>query len=87
MALLTLEWYAILGGGTLTSFSDMSLLMGTQKVAPIAGWNEAASQLEDWAIFCTFFLGDYEFHPSTYKMLLLLVETSGISPRLRSQAL
>ena len=73
-------------GGTLTSFADMSLLMGTQKVAPIAGWNEAASQLEDWAIFCKVFLGVYGFHPATYKMLLLLEETSGISPRLRLQA-
>ena len=31
VALLTLEWYAILGGGTLTSFADMSLLMGTKR--------------------------------------------------------
>ena len=36
----------ILGGGTLNSFSDMSLLMGKQKVAPIAGWDEEGSQLE-----------------------------------------
>ena len=53
VALLTLEWYAILGGVTLTSFTDTNLLMGTQKFAPIAGWNKAASQLEDWAVFCT----------------------------------
>ena len=36
-ALLTHKWDAILGVGTLNSFTDMSLLMGKQKVAPIAG--------------------------------------------------
>ena len=42
-ALLTRKWDAILGGGTLTSVVDTSLLMGKQKVAPIAGWYEAES--------------------------------------------
>ena len=60
-SLLTRKWDAILGGGTLTSFADTSPLMGNQKVAPIAGWDEAASQLEDWAVFCTVFLGDDGF--------------------------
>ena len=55
-ALLTRKWDAILGGGTLTSFTDTSLLMGMQKVAPIAGWDETPFQLEAWAVFCTVFL-------------------------------
>ena len=37
-------------------------------------------------MFCTFFLGDDGVNPTTYKMLLLLEETSGVSPRLRAQA-
>ena len=37
-ALLTQKWDAIFGGGTLTYFSDTSLLMGKQKVATITGW-------------------------------------------------
>ena len=36
-ALLTRKWDAILGGGTLTSFVETSLLMGKQIFAPIAG--------------------------------------------------
>ena len=47
---------AILGGGTLTSFTDTSLPMGMQKVAPITGWDETPFQLEAWAVFCTVFL-------------------------------
>ena len=35
-----------MGGGTFNSFSDVSLLMGKQKVAPIAGWDEEGSQIE-----------------------------------------
>ena len=50
-ALLTRKWDTILGGGNLTSFADTSLLMGKQKFAPIAGWDEAVSQLEAWAVF------------------------------------
>ena len=42
-ALLTRKWDAILGGGTLTSFIDTSLLRGKQKIAPILGWGEALS--------------------------------------------
>ena len=34
-ALLARRWYAILGGGAITSFADTSLLMARQKVAPI----------------------------------------------------
>ena len=45
-ALLTRKWDAILGGGTLSSFAETRMIMGKQKVAPIAGWDEAASQLE-----------------------------------------
>ena len=72
-ALLTWKWYAILGDGTLTSFANTSLLMGKQKVAPIADWDEAVSQLEDWSVFCTVLLGDDRVHPATYKMFLLLL--------------
>ena len=76
-----------LGGGfILSSFADTSLFMGKQKVAPIAGWDEASSQLEAWALFCTVFLGYEGTHSATYEMLLLLEETSGFSPRLRAQA-
>ena len=45
VALLTRKWDVILEGGTLTSFADTSLLMGEQKVAPIAEWDEAESQI------------------------------------------
>ena len=41
--LLTRKWDAILGGCTLTSFEDTSLLMGNQKVAPIAIWYKVDS--------------------------------------------
>ena len=43
----------ILGGGTLTFFADTSPLMGKQKVAPIAGSDEAESQIEVWAVYFT----------------------------------
>ena len=56
-ALINRNWDAILGGGTLTSFADMILIMCKQKVAPIAGSEKAPSQLEAWAVFCTVFLG------------------------------
>ena len=85
-ALLTWEWDAILGVGTLTSFTDTSLLMGNKKVAPIAGWDEALSQLEAWAVFCKVFLVANGVQPATYEMFLLLEETAGVRPRLRSQA-
>ena len=85
-ALLTQKWDAILGGSTLTSFADTSLLMGKHKVAPITRWDEASSQLKSWAVFCTVFLGDDRVHPSTYEMFLLLEETSGVSPRLQAQS-
>ena len=39
------KWGAILGGETLTYFTDTSMLMGKQKVAPIVGWYEAAYQI------------------------------------------
>ena len=34
----------------------------------------------------TLFWGDDEVHPATYKIFLLLQETSGVRPRLRAQA-
>ena len=79
------KWGAILGGGTLTSFAETSLLMVKQKVAPIVAWDEAESQLEAWVVFCTFFLGEDGVHPSTYKMFLLLEETSGVILRLQKK--
>ena len=85
-ALLTRKWDVILGGGTLTSFVDTILLMGEQKVAPIAEWDEAESQIEAWAVFCTLFLGYNKVNPAAYKMLILLEDTSGVIPRMRAQA-
>ena len=85
-ALLTRKWDTILGGGTLTSFSDTSMMMGKKKVAPITGCDNAASQLETLDVFCTVFLGDDNVHPATYKMFLLLEDTSGIIRRLMEQA-
>ena len=70
----------------MTSFTETILLMGNQKVAPIAGWDKAASQLEAWAVLCTVFLGDDGVHPATYEMFLLLEETSRVSPRLQEQS-
>ena len=60
--------------------------MGEQKVAPIAEWDEAESQIEAWAVFCTLFLEDNKVNPAAYKMLILLEDTSGIRPRMRAQA-
>ena len=50
-ALLTRNWDEILGSAKLTYFVDTSLLMGKQKVSPIAGWDEAAFHLEVWVVF------------------------------------
>ena len=76
---------AIFWDRTLTSFVETILLLGKQMVASIASWEEVESQLEAWAMFCTLFLGDNGVHPATYKMFLLLEETSGVSPRLQEQ--
>ena len=46
--------------------------MGKQKVAPIAGWDKASSQLEARAVFYTVLLGDNGVHPATYEIFLLL---------------
>ena len=59
------KWDMILGGGTVTSFAETSLLMGEHKVAPITGWYEAESQLEAWSVFCMVFLGDNGVHTTT----------------------
>ena len=83
---LTRKWDAILEGGTLTSFANTSLLIGKQKVVPISGWDNAASQLKPWTVFFTVFLGDDGVHPATYKIFLLLEETFGVSPRMQAQA-
>ena len=68
-ALLTRKWDDILGGRNFTYFTDTSLIMGKQKVAPIAGWDQAASQLEAWTVFCTVFLGDDGLHPVDMHLL------------------
>ena len=75
-----------LGGGTLTYSTDMSLLVGNHKVAPLVGWGKASSHIEAWVMFCTVFLGEEGVHSATYEMFLLLEETSGVSPRLQVQA-
>ena len=85
-ALLTHKWDSILGSGTLNSFTDTSLVMGKQRVAPISGWDKEESQLEAWAVFFTLFLEDDEVHPTTYNMFLLLQEKPGVRPRMRAQA-
>ena len=41
--LLTRNWNVIFGGETLNPFADTSLLMGKNRVAPIAGWDKAES--------------------------------------------
>ena len=61
-------------------------MMGKQKVSPIAGWDKAEPQTEAWAVFFTLFVRDDEVHPTTYKMFLLLQETSRVRQRLRAQA-
>ena len=50
-ALITQKWDSILGGGTLTSFTDTILVMGKQKVAPIEGWDKAESQFGNYPLF------------------------------------
>ena len=69
----------------MTYFADTSRLMGKQKLTPIASWDELEFQIEAWAMFFTLFLGDNGVQPATYKVLLLLEETSRVSPRLRAQ--
>ena len=71
-ALLTCKYDAILGGGTITSFENTSLLMVNKRVAPITCWDKASSQLKAWAVSCTVLLGQDGVHPATYKMFLLL---------------
>ena len=83
-ALLTRKWDDILGGRNFTYFTDTSLIMGKQKVDPTAGWDQAASQLEAWTVFCTEFLGDYGVHLAKYEMFFLLEEISGVSLRLQA---
>ena len=75
-----------MGGRILTPFVDTIIMMGKRKVAAIAGWNEAASHIEEWAMFCNVFLGNNGVNPVTYDMFLLAEETSRVSPQLRTQA-
>ena len=69
----------------MTSFAETSMLMGKQKVAPIAVWDKAESQIEACAMFLSLFLGDDGVHPATYDIFLLLEERSRVSPRLQVQ--
>ena len=61
----------------MTTFADTSLLMGKQKVAPIAGWDEASSQLETWVVLCTVLLGEEGVQTGNKNIFLLLEEMSG----------
>ena len=71
-ALLDRKWDTILSGGTLISLLDTSLMMERQKVDPITGWEEAASLMESWELFCTVFLGDDGRHLATFDMFHLV---------------
>ena len=77
----------VLGGGTLTYFTDTSLMMVLQKVSHITGWDEAASQLETWILFCDVFLINVGGHSATFVMFTLVEDMAGVSPQLRAQAL
>ena len=84
-ALITLQWAAILGAGTLNYFAEKIMLMKKQKVNPTAGWDKAVSQLEAWSVFYTFSLGDDIGHPATYEMFFLVEEKIGVCTQLRAQ--
>ena len=45
-------------------------------------WDEAASQLEVWEVFCDMFLGAADTHAATAKMMALVKETPCIHARL-----
>ena len=49
--LLTRQGEAVFGGGTLTSFTGISLLLGRQNPTPLESWNKTASQIEVWEVF------------------------------------
>ena len=47
-ALLTRMWYAILGGGALTSFVDTSLLIANQRLDSVTRWEAEAPSPHLW---------------------------------------
>ena len=66
---------AVFGGVILTCFAKTSFLLGYQKFAPVESWDEAASQLEEWLVFCTVLLGTADLHPTTAEMMALVEYT------------
>ena len=71
-ALLARRWDSILGGRSLTSFLETSLLLVRQRVEPVTRLETAEKQLEAWGVFCHVFLGDAAVHPTTYKVCNLV---------------
>ena len=84
-ALLTRQWDSVLGGGTLTSFSDTSRLIVWQNVNPVATREKAALQLDIWSMFSTVFLGDVRVHPTAFEMVTLVKDTASVIAQIRSQ--
>ena len=81
------KWGAVLGAVTLDSFAYTNLIMGQQKVYPVTGWYEAASQIKAWSVMCSVFLGHMGQHPATFDMATLSKETATICPHLWAQSL
>ena len=63
--LLIWRWNVVFVGGKLTSLANTILLLGRQKFAPVESWDEAASQLEVWSVFCMDLLGAGDTYPAT----------------------
>ena len=80
-----MRWDAILGGGTLTSFTDTSLMLAKQQVEPVTIWEAAEKHLEAWGFFFRVFLGNAAVHPATYKVCTLVKETAYVGVRFRTQ--
>ena len=59
--------------------------MDMKKVSLVEIWDEEASQIEAWAMFCAVLLGDISNLPTTYKMKTLIENTPRVSARLRAQ--
>ena len=81
-ALLAQLYDAILGGNTLTSFADTSLLLKNQRVEPSTSWEAVEKQLKAWWVFCHIFLGDTAMHPAIYKVGSIIEDTSYVGRRL-----
>ena len=72
LALLTRRWDAVFGRGTLASFNNTILLLGRQKFSPVDSWDEAASQLEAWAVFGTVFPSTADMRPASANIMALV---------------